>query len=333
MDVVAVFLGLLAVLVFAAYLLSRGAEVLAEKWGANIVGSLILALVTTLPEYAFVYWASMKGQYQMAIGSAIGSCTLLITLGYGMVIVLAISRLSRNPVRQITLSKATRVDAVYLMITGLVAFVFIAWDNALSLLEGIILTLILLGYVYQVVRSGASHESKHPVPTKALIWGAVNMAVGGVIVYFASEPFVSSMMQMAEFLHVNVVVVAIVLGPLASEMPEKLTAYLVVLRNGENAEISVCNFLGSKVNHNSLLLAVMPFVAHFKGHDIVRNLMSPMLVVMTALTVVVSVLLARGKLEKWQGWVLIAAYVGAMILAVYTTPTEAVPLHGMVFGE
>ena len=50
------FIFLLLVITFAAYLLSIGSEKLAEKWGANIVGSLILALVTTLPEYSFVFW-------------------------------------------------------------------------------------------------------------------------------------------------------------------------------------------------------------------------------------------------------------------------------------
>lgn len=321
--VIVQFIVLLAVIVFAAYLLSRGAETLAARWGCNIVGSIVLALLTTLPEYAFVYWASMKGQYQMAIGSAIGSCTLLITLGYGLVIVLATSRLSRHPVESIRLSKATRVDALYLLLTAILAFVFIAWDNKLSFWEGIILTLVLAGYVYQVFRSGAEHAAcnHHVVTAKQLARSAVELAVGGVLVFLCSEPFVDSMIGLADMVHVSPVVVAVVLGPLASEMPEKLTAYMVVMKDGRNAELSICNFLGSKVNHNSLLLAVMPFVAHAKGHAAVTDLMSPMFVVMTILTVMVSGLLVRGRLQKWQGYSLTAAYAGAMVLAVLTQPT------------
>ena len=114
------------------------------------------------------------------------------------------------------------------------------------------------------------------------------IVVGGVIVYFCSEPFVNSMIALAGVLHVSPVVIAIVLGPFASEMPEKLTAYMIVIKNGANAELAVCNFLGSKVNHNSLLLAVMPFVAAFKNHDQVSGIMSPMFMIMSGLTVVVS---------------------------------------------
>ncbi len=178
--VVIVFLSLMAVIIFAAYLLSRGAEVLAEKWGSNIVGSILLALVTTLPEYAFVYWASMKDQYQMAIGSAIGACTLLITLGYGLVIILATSRLSRKPVKEIKLSRATRIDALYLMLTGIVAFAFIAHDDALSLWEGIVLTIIFAGYVYQVFRGSKHHVAENlDIPRIIILKALRDLVLGG----------------------------------------------------------------------------------------------------------------------------------------------------------
>lgn len=316
------FIGLLGVIVFAAYLLSRGAETLAVRWGFNIVGSIVLALLTTLPEYAFVFWASMKGQYQMAIGSAIGSCTLLITLGYGLVIVLAMSRFSKHPVSLIKLSKATRVDAVYLLVTAIIAFAFIAGDNKLTFWEGIILTGVLLGYVFQVFKSstGSDQPEKKELSRKQMIRAIVDLLIGGALVFVCSEPFVDSMIHLASALHVSPVVIAVVLGPLASEMPEKLTAYMVVLKDGRNAELAVCNFLGSKVNHNSLLLAVMPFVAHAKGHDAVTNLMSPMFVAMTVITVFVSGVLIKGELQRWKGFSLIVAYVGAMIMAVYTQP-------------
>jgi Ca2+/Na+ antiporter len=44
--------------------------------------------------------------------------------------------------------------------------------------------------------------------------------------------------------------------------------------------------------------------------------MSVNFLVMTALTVVVSALLAKGRVQRWQGGVLVACYVGAMLLAV-----------------
>jgi len=318
------FLGLLLVIVFAAYLLSRGGEVLAAKWGFNIVGSIVLALLTTLPEYSFVYWACVKMQYKMAIGSAIGACTILVTLGYGLVILLATSRFSRNPVKSIQLSKATSIDAFYLLVTAIVAFILIYIDDKLSVIDGIILSVIFIGYIFNVVRGEKSLLEGEPVTKKDMIRAFIELIIGGAIVFLASERFVDSMISVSNIMHVPPVLIAVVLGPIASEMPEKLTAYIVVLKNGANAELSICNFIGSKVNHNSLLLAIIPFVAAIHGHGDVKGLESPMFMVMTILTVFVGLLLWRGKLEKWQGAILSLCYVGAMVLAVLTNKAPIV---------
>ena len=312
-----VFAGLLAVIVVAAYLLSRGAEVFSHKWGCTIAGSIILGLMTTLPEYTFVYWASVKGRYDMAIGSAIGACTLLVTLGYGMVILIATSRLSRKPVRVIKLSKATRMDSIFLLVTAALAFSLIAGDNALDLTEGIILAAAFLVYAVLVLKMSCQYEDNLIyVPAKGLIWAGAQVIFGGVLIFFVSEPFVDAMIHLAKAINVSPVVIAIVLGPIASEMPEKMTAYITVWRNGSLAQLSICNFIGSKVNHNSLLLAVIPAVAFAKGDGKVIGLMSAMFIVMSGLTVLVSGMLARGRIYRWHGGFLVACYVGAMMLAL-----------------
>ena len=41
--------------------------------------------MTTIPEYLFVIFAVLKSEPQVALGSTIGACTLLVTLGYGSV--------------------------------------------------------------------------------------------------------------------------------------------------------------------------------------------------------------------------------------------------------
>ena len=314
------FSGLLVIIVLAAYLLSHGAEVLSDKWGTTIAGSLILGLLTTLPEYTFVYWAAMKGHFDMAIGSAIGSCTLLVTLGYGLVILIATSKLSRRPVPMIRLTRATRIDAAFLLVTALVALLFVWNDGALSLTEGVLLALVFVFYVIMVVRmSGKFEDDLLHVPHRRLFVALAQLLIGGAAIFAVSEPFVDAMIHIAKALGVSPVVIAIVLGPIASEMPEKITAYITVWRNGKLAQLSICNFIGSKVNHNSLLLAIIPFVGYAKGHGKIPGLMSPMFLVMTIMTVAVSGMLARGRLQRWHGAVLVVCYAAIMILAMQTT--------------
>jgi len=309
------FVGLLLILTAAAALLSHGAEILAERYGANFTGSIVLALITTLPEYMFVIFASIKGHYDMAVGSAVGSCTLLITLGYGSVILLSTTRISRKPVRVVELSKHTQVDALYLLATALIAFALAYEGNGFDLKDAVILIALFFAYVAHVAkgalvfaRSNAATQHSSKGLTKSIGF----LLTGGVVIFFASGPFVDSMIRMATLLRVSPVTIAIILGPLASEMPEKITAYITVIRDGKLAEISVCNFIGSKVNHNSLLLGTMPIIALLQGRSGVPGIISLPFIIMTALTVVATLSLSRRRLERWEGVMFMLLYVSVI---------------------
>ncbi|MBU0951660.1 MAG: hypothetical protein KKH91_02355 [Elusimicrobia bacterium] len=322
MVIILTFIGLLLLITAAAALLSYGAEMFAEKFGVNFTGSIVLALITTLPEYLFVIWASLKGQYAMAIGSAVGACSLLVTLGYGMVILLATSKLSKKPVKIIHLSENTKVDALYLLITAVIAFALaIEGGNSYDLKDSIILVGLFFIYMYHIATIAikfykeAQKKAEGEYENVNLLKSIIFLLVGGIIIFLCSEPFVDSMIEFAHVVGISPVIIAILLGPIASEMPEKITAYITVLRNGELAEISISNFIGSKVNHNSLLLGTIGLVALYKGSGIVHGIITPSFIYMTILTVFATISLARGKLARWQGWVFVGFYFGTVILA------------------
>ena len=275
------------------------------------MGSNVLGLITTLPEYFFVIWACIKGQYQMAVGSAVGACSLLVTLGYGMVILVATSPISRKPVKEIQLSKTTQIDALYLLVTAVVAF-FLAWEKGgFDLKDAFIL--IGLFVAYMVHLSHTAYKFSEAVPddktfTGSLLKAGLSLGSGAVMVWFLSEPFVDSMIEISHQFGISPVTIAVVLGPLASEMPEKLTAFITVVRDAKLAEISICNFIGSKVNHNSLLLGTLPIIAVFQGKAGVEGILSPSFILMTILTVIATLSLARRKLQRWEGFVFLALY-------------------------
>lgn len=309
------FTALLLIIASAAWLLSYGAETFAEKYGRNFAGSILLGLITTLPEYMFVIFACLKQEYGVALGSTVGACTLLVTLGYGSVVVLATSHVSRHPVKAIELSNATQIDAIYLLVTALVALA-LAWENnGLDLKDAAVLVGLFGMYIYHVAREarGFSATVQDPPSRSRLLKAGMALLAGAVVVLVFSDPFVDSMLRLAKQIGINAVAVALVLGPLASEMPEKITAYITVIRDGRLAEISVCNFIGSKVNHNSLLLGMLPLVAFFKGHPSVSDVVNAPFLLMTGLTVIASVSLARRRLDRWQG----IAFVGLYLLLIW----------------
>ena len=73
----------------AGWFLSKTADVLAKKLSEAFIGSVVLGLITTAPEYYFVILTLLMGEYEVSVGSTIGANIVMITLGYGLVILLA----------------------------------------------------------------------------------------------------------------------------------------------------------------------------------------------------------------------------------------------------
>jgi cation:H+ antiporter len=327
---IAEFTALLLVIFFCSWALSEAVERIAERWGANFAGSILLGLVTTLPEYLFVFWAVWLGQFQVALGSATGAATMLMTLGFGLVIVTATTRLSKRPVKEIKLSKTTRIDALYLFLTAIAAVNLGLWGGGLSVLDGLILTGIYIAYAVHLYieahKKNREHHESGKAPPKVVL-ALVVMAVCAIIIVIVSEPFVKVMVRLAETIKVPPLAIAVVLSPIASEMPEKLTAFLTVRRRGALAEISVCNFVGSVVNHNSLLLATMPFVSLIRGHGgFVPGIVVPAFWMMTCLTLIGSFSLSLGRLRRWQGALFAALYLVLITVACFFSQGPAATL-------
>ena len=330
---IAEFIGLLLIVFFCSWALSEAVERLAERWGANFAGSILLGLVTTLPEYLFVFWAVWKGHFEVAIGSATGAATMLMTLGFGLVIVTATTRLSKHPVKAIKLSPTTRIDALYLFLTAIAAVNLGLWGGGLSVLDGVLMTLLYIAYAVHLYidarKKGREHHEAGRKPPKVL-WALVAMVVCALVIVVVSDPFVEVMVSLAKVLNVPALAIAVVLSPIASEMPEKLTAFLTVRRRGSLAEISVCNFIGSVVNHNSLLLAMLPFVSLVAGHGaFVPGVVVPAFWMMTCLTLIGSFSLSLGKLRHWQGWLFAGLYLVLIIVACFfsSVPGIGMPTH------
>lgn len=295
------FLGLLLIITLASSLLSYGAETLEKKFGANLVGSILLALVGTLPEYMFVIWAAVKGNYDVAIGSTIGACSLLVTLGYGSVILLATTNLSKNPVKAIPLSHQTHIDIIYLAVTAIVAL-FLVWEGkGLDLKDAIILIVLFFIYIIHVIHHSFKHQGMEEKKVMGIGKGILFLIIGGVIIFFASHPFVDVMIEMAHILKISPMTIAIILGPIASEIPEKLTAYITVIRNGSLAEISICNFIGTKVNHHSLLIGTLALIGFLKGDAPLTGMLGIPFLLMTGLTLVAVFNLSGKRLAKLHG--------------------------------
>ncbi|MFB0545190.1 MAG: sodium:calcium antiporter [Asgard group archaeon] len=277
---------LLAVISFAADFLSKSVEVLEKKYGPSFVGSVILGFVTTLPELIFVIAAVLALENDIALGSAIGGNILLFTIGYGLVILLA----HVYHKQLITLPHTLRDDLWYLLIASFFILLAAA-DGEFQLWEGLVLFLIYAIFVidqfYESRQEMAANvEEGESITSREKKVSLAFLVAGSVILLIAIHPFVEAIDELSEEIGISALFLALVISPFASEMPEKISAIILTKKSMEGAEIAIANFIGSKVQNNSLLFGVMILIACTMGEPFEVGDAAINLLLMVATTVV-----------------------------------------------
>lgn len=130
-------------LVLGANLFVNGATEIARILGVSdaIIGLTIVALGTSLPEFAASVVAARKGQSGLAIGNVIGSCVFNILMVLGVC----------GTISPMTVSGITIVDYAVMFVGALMLWQFSFTKYRIERWEGFILTFIYIAYVVWLV--------------------------------------------------------------------------------------------------------------------------------------------------------------------------------------
>jgi cation:H+ antiporter len=107
----------------------------------RIIGLTVIAIGTSLPELIISLIALKKGESEFALGNIIGSnvFNILFVLGIAGVI---------NP---LVIERGMIMDIVFLIAGSILALIFVRTGKRLARREGIIMTLLYLGYIAYVI--------------------------------------------------------------------------------------------------------------------------------------------------------------------------------------
>jgi cation:H+ antiporter len=304
-------------LTIASWILSYGAEHLSMKYGAKFVGRTILSIATTLPEIAIVVYAAAEGSYGIAIGAGLGSNLLMMTLGLALMLLIATTRLSKAPLKGVDVS-TFKLDKIFLIITAVVsAALFI---DGYNYFDGFIFAGMFIVYlglaVYEMKREKAKKMSyldiqekkgegivdhnlievkdHQHLPSKPfdrrILKASLAFAAGTIGILLGAEPFIHSLKGYSMEVGVSAIVLAVIISPIAGEMPEKISLMLLARKGAVGASIAVANVLGSKILNNTLLLAVAVFGAMYHGgfYSVIQanTLLNYQMILVTVITII-----------------------------------------------
>ncbi|EEG08627.1 sodium:calcium antiporter [Pseudogulbenkiania ferrooxidans] len=227
--------------------------------GATAVGSVLAAFGTALPESAVTFTAVVFGntpaQKDLGVGAAMGGPLVLATLAYavvGFALMLNRRRLARETHEvRVDHVRLSRDQAAFLAVfavkvtLGLVAFAIKPWLGVLFLMAyGV--------YVWREIRdSDTAPEEEELEPLKirpnmaepSLAWAGLQVVLALVAISVASHVFVGQLEAIGTGLHWSPHLVALLLSPVATELPETMNA-LIWVRQGKE-RLALANISGA----------------------------------------------------------------------------------------
>ncbi|MGZ5490469.1 MAG: sodium:calcium antiporter [Nitrososphaeraceae archaeon] len=333
-------------LTLASWILSYGAEHLSEKFGAKFVGRVLLSIATTLPEIAIVIYAAAQGSFGIAIGSGLGSNLLMMTLGLAIMLIIATTRLSKAPLKHVDVS-TFKNDMIFLIIAAVISFVLFL--DGFNYLDGFIFVGLFAGYIIlslhemrvenkdkvsdkNVSLNSSNYNnnnnkkliveqniSNHNNDKKKFIKAIGTFLLGAIGILFGAEPFIHSLEGVSVEFGISAVVLAVIISPIAGEMPEKISMMILARKGAAGASIAIANVLGSKILNNTLLLAVAVFAAMYSfGFNKVIELTEILYyqIILVTLVTIVAVLpmMFRKKIGLRFGFVLLSMYIICILI-------------------
>jgi cation:H+ antiporter len=316
----------------ASFVLSYGAEHMSKKYGAKFVGRTLLSVATTLPEIAIVVYASAGGFYGTAIGAGLGSNLLMMTLGLAIMLLVATTRLSKAPLKGIDVSPF-KLDKIFLIITAVASAVM--FIDGFSFYDGFIFTGMFIAYLAMALREARADKKKitenkvdghqvvhveetEHVSDRQMLKAVLAFVAGTAGIFIGAEPFIHSLEGFAIDSGVSVIILAVIISPIAGEMPEKISMILLARKGAAGASIAVANVLGSKVLNNTLLLAVAVFgaMAHGGFFEVIHatEILQYQMILVTAVTLIALAPMFKKEMGLKIGIVLAAMYAISLVI-------------------
>ena len=269
-----------------------------------IVGLTIVAFGTSAPEAAVSITSSLTGSNAMAVSNVIGSNL------FNMLMVIGIAALLSNLLMEKSVLKK---DLPFLVaITLLFAiFIFIGWD--ITNLEGIILLIILAGYIIYLIRGSKKSKNANDVEAAKftlpksiilIIIGLAGIIIGGDLV-------VDSASAIAIALGMSETLVGLTIVAIGTSLPELVTS-ITALKKGEN-QLVIGNVIGSNIFNILFVLGASSAISRIP----LDSSMLIDVVFMMGVTILCFIFgKTQDKYDKKEGVILIALFIAYMAFAI-----------------
>jgi len=316
MDEVIQLLAATALLTVASYAIAVSGEKLSERMGHSFGAGVLLGLMTALPETILVFESLALGQVGAGLSSAVGANAMLMTLGLGLLGLVFFLKY-RSP---ITLEGKYGLELRALLIsTALIGLSLLAsalipgtpgenpLERAVLALTGVVLASVYVIYAFKSFSTSNEEEKGEGGVTRHVLL----LIAGGLLAIAVTPYFLKSVEEVSQRFGVPLEFLVYLVSPVAAELEEQLSSYIMIFRGKELGSPAVYSFLGSKIENSTVLIS--PFL--ILGADLTSY--SPLLVALIVSNLFSIAVLKDGRLGLKESLIGLALYV-SITFALYS---------------
>lgn len=300
-----------------------------------IVGATIVSVATTLPELLVSIVAAAQGKVDMSIGNAVGSVTANIGLIMGIALVCMPGAIRR---KDFTLPAALMLAAAVLVVAsgfmgsvgiavsvcllaifaGFIAFNVVSARRSMTEHEGELAVEEALAHgdqalvVEAAVEAGDDPAAHERPDRRTVLVNIAKFVVGAVGIVIGAQLLVDNGSALARFAGVSERIIGVTIIAVGTSLPELVTTVTAIVK--KQSALSVGNIIGANVIDLTLIL---PLCAVVSGQALPIASGSALVdlpaCLIVALIAVVPTLI-KGRLYRWQGIALLAAYIAYLVL-------------------
>jgi cation:H+ antiporter len=254
-----------AVILAGALLFTNAVEWIGHRLevGVGAVGSILAAVGTAMPETLIAIVALVdvsEGSEDVAVGAIVGAPFLLATLAMGLVGLFAyLYRDKRDQGLQLNVHRPTLERDLLFFLALFTLAGLLSWGPpaAVRITVGVLFLLAYVFYIRLTLKGGGdvqSEESLNPLiferrpgrrEDPSLLLCVLQLLVGLGAMVGGAHLFVEELLHIAESIGAEPLVLALILAPLATELPEKVNSFFWV-REGKDA-LALGNISGAMV--------------------------------------------------------------------------------------
>ncbi len=269
-----------------------------------IVGLTIVAFGTSAPEAAVSITSSLSGNNALAVSNVIGSNLFNMMLIIGLCALLRELKIGRDVLNK---------DLPFLVvITAILSgFIIIGWS--ISRVEGIILFLLIIGYVSYLVYSAKNTKEAQIVekPKMGLLRSIIYIIGGMAGIIIGADFVVDSASYIAMAFGMSETLVGLTIVAIGTSLPELVTS-LTALKKEEN-QLIIGNVIGSNIFNILFVLGASSIISPIT--------INPNMIVDIALMLGVTILFfifgkTQDKYDKKEGFILVALFIAYMAFAI-----------------